>query len=372
MDWEAEGLLEGLEGRAREARAGLLDLLAAEGFGLEEIRRSHEDGELLFLLAAEAIDARVRHTWEDLLERSGLPQGLVVRLVRAQGLAGAEPGEVAYTDADVEILRNTAALLDAGVPEEDLLTAARLLGRGFSQAAEAMRGTAMRLVLEPGLDERELARRYAHAARALTPLVEPLLGDLLRLHLSKLVQTEVISAEEREAGVLPGARHMAVAFADLVGFTRLGEEVAPGELGAVAGRLEDLVSELVEPPVRFVKTIGDAVMVVSPEPARLVETALGLVEAADAEGESFPQLRAGVAAGEALGRAGDWFGHPVNLASRVTAIARPGSVLATDAVQEAAAGSYRWSKAGIRHLKGIEGSVALWRARRAEAPDGQV
>lgn len=365
-DWEAEGLLEGLDARRRPARVALLELLAEEGFTLEEIRRSHADGQLLFLLASRAIDVRVQHTWEEAIAAAGLDEELVVKLARAQGLTRAEPGEVAYSDVEIDVLRLAADFVRAGIPEDDLLTVARLLGRGFSQAAEAMRGTAMRLVLEPGLDERELAHRYAHAAGALTPMMEPLLGSLMKLHLSKLVQHEIISAEEREAGVLPGARDMTIGFADLVGFTRLGEEVAPGELGAVAGRLEHLVLDLVEPPVRFVKTIGDAVMIVSPDPGALVAAALDLVELAESEGEEFPQLRAGLARGEALGRSGDWFGHPVNVASRVTAIARPGSVLATDGVQEATSDAFAWSKAGIRRLKGIDEAVPLWRARRPD------
>jgi adenylate cyclase len=367
IDWAAEGLLADLDGREREARLALLEMLAAEGFELDDIKRSHSEGELLFLLASRAIDVKVGYTWREMVEQSGLREDMVERLTRAQGLTRAEDDEVVYTDADIEMLRATRRFLDAGVPEEEVVTVGRLLGRGFSQAAEAMRGTAMGLALEPGLDERELAVRYAHVAGAMTPLFEPLLGNLLKLHLSKLVQTELISAEEREAGVLPGARHVAVAFADLVGFTRLGEAVPPDELGAVAGRLELMVLDLIEPPVRFVKTIGDAVMLVSPDPAALVETMLSLVEAADAEGESFPQLRAGLAAGEALSRAGDWFGHPVNLASRVTTVAYPGSVLATDEVQAAVPDGYRWSKAGIRKLKGIDGAVPLWRARRDEA-----
>lgn len=368
MDWEAEGLLEGLDGRQREARIALLDTLEAEGVPMEDIKRSHADGELMFLLAGRAIDVRVQYTWEQLIERSELEPGLVERLIRAQGLTRADAGEVWYTDADLEMLRTTAGFLKAGVAEEDIVLVGRLLGRGFSQAAEVMRGIAMEIVLEPGLDERELAVRYAHAAGALTPMIEPLLGNLLKLHLSKLVQTELISAEEREAGVLPGARQMTVAFADLVGFTRLGEQVPPDELGAVAGRLEAMVLDLVEPPVRFVKSIGDAVMLVSQDPAAVLDTALTLVEAADDEGESFPQLRAGLAEGQALSRAGDWYGHPVNLASRVTTVAYPGSVLTTDEVQGAVPEGYRWSKAGIRRLKGIDGAVPLWRARRTE-PD---
>ncbi|MCW2966660.1 MAG: adenylate/guanylate cyclase protein [Solirubrobacteraceae bacterium] len=363
-DWEAEGLLEGLDGPQRDARRALLDTLEAEGFELAEIKRSHADGELLFLLAGRAIDVKVAYTWPQVIEETGLSEALVERLIRAQGLARAENDEVSYTDADIAMLRTTSGLMEAGVPEADVVTVGRLLGRGFAQAAEAMRGTAMRIVLEPGLDERELAVRYAHAAGALVPMIEPLLGNLLKLHLSKLVQTEMINAEEREAGRLPGARDVNVAFADLVGFTRLGEEVPPDELGAVAGRLEEIVLDLIEPPVRFVKSIGDAVMVVSQRPEPLLETCLRLVEAADGEGENFPQLRAGVACGPALSRSGDWYGRPVNLASRVTTIARPGSVLAADAVRDAVPDAYAWSKAGIRHLKGIPDPVPLWRARR--------
>ena len=363
-DWEAEGLLDGLEGRQLEARLALLETLEAEGLALVDIKRSHAEGELLFLLAGRAIDVKVVYSWNDLVERSGLSEELVERIIRAQGLTRAGPDEVSYTDNDLELLRTTAGFFEAGVPEEDVLTVGRLLGRGFSQAAEAMRGTAMRIVLEPGLDERELAVRYAHAAGALAPMMEPLLGNLLKLHLSKLVQTELISAEEREAGRLPGARAITVAFADLVGFTRLGEEIPPDELGAVADRLEHMVLDLIEPPVRLVKTIGDAVMIVSPSPEPLLDTSLRLIEAADAEGQSFPQLRAGLACGHALSRMGDWYGRPVNTASRVATLARPGSVLATDAVQEAAPDGYAWSKAGIRHLKGIPDPVPLWRARR--------
>jgi adenylate cyclase len=229
-----------------------------------------------------------------------------------------------------------------------------------------MRGTAMRLVLEPGLSERELSVRYAHAAAALTPMTEPLLGHLMRRHLSKSVQTEIVGAEERQTGRLPGSRPMVVGFADLVGFTRLGESVPVDELGAVAGRLEELVLDVLEPPVRFVKTIGDAAMLVSSEGEPLLQNTLALVEAADAEGENFPQLRAGLAAGEAVSRAGDWFGRPVNLASRLTGIARPGSVLTTESLREMVPDGYRWSKAGIRNIKGIEEPVPLWRVRRQD------
>ena len=115
--------------------------------------------------------------------------------------------------------------------------------------------------------------------------------------------------------------------------------------------------------MRLVKTIGDAAMLASHEPEALLTATLGLIDAADAEGEDFPQLRAGAATGLALPRAGDWFGRPVNLASRITAVARPGSLLADRALHDATADAYRWSFAGERRLKGIKGAVGLFRAR---------
>jgi adenylate cyclase len=154
-----------------------------------------------------------------------------------------------------------------------------------------------------------------------------------------------------------------VCFADLVGFTRLGEEVPPDELGRLAVRLEALATEVAAPPVRLIKTIGDAAMLTSLEPEPLLDAALELLDAADAEGEDFPQLRVGMALGSALSRACDWFGRPVNLASRITSIARPGSLLAERALRDSARSSYRWSYAGERRLRGIREPVPLFRAR---------
>ena len=99
------------------------------------------------------------------------------------------------------------------------------------------------------------------------------------------------------------------------------------KLGLIAGRLDEIASTAAEPPVRLVKLIGDAAMLVSTEAAAMVEAALRMVEAADAEGEAFPQLRAGIAHGSVHVQAGDYYGRPVNLASRLTAIARPAIVL---------------------------------------------
>jgi adenylate cyclase len=370
IDVESEGLLEGLEGEAREARRELLARLRAEGFGLAELRAASADGRLLFLAAERAVGVVPYLSARDVAARTDLPIDFVVAIRRAHGLPMPDLDAVVFTDDDVELARLSHAFLAAGISLEQQLAVVRVLGRAMGPVAEAMRTTALEAVLEPGTTEAELAERYAAAVEGLMPLLAPLMDQTLRLHLRNSVRTEAISAAERERGVLPGAREVAVAFADLVGFTRLGEELAPDDLERVAARLVVLTGEALRPDVRLVKTIGDAAMLVAPDPRPLLETALDLAAAADAEGAAFPQVRVGAALGPALSRAGDWYGRPVNLASRVTAIARPGSVLVTRELREAAGDDgLRWSAAGARSIRGVEGPVRLFRARRATLAD---
>jgi adenylate cyclase len=232
----------------------------------------------------------------------------------------------------------------------------------------------MHMALEPGLSERQLAERFGAMAGMLTPTTVPIMEQTLKLQLRQMLASEVARTAERRDGSLPGARDVAVGFGDLVGFTRLGEDVPPDELGAVATRLEELAGEVIAPPVRMVKTIGDAVMYVSDDPVALLRTSIALSEAGDAQGEDFPQLRIGTATGQAIQRGGDWFGRPVNLASRVTGIARPGSVVCTEPLKEAAPDdAFQFSFIGARKIKGVPGSTALFRARkRANGSDGQT
>jgi adenylate cyclase len=201
----------------------------------------------------------------------------------------------------------------------------------------------------------------------LLPSVGPTMEHFFARHLLEIIRSDVLDAEQLATGNITGSRDLAVAFADLVGFTRLGGRVPPEDLGAVARRLEALAADVAEPGVRLVKTIGDAVMLTSTDPECLLRCLVGVAEAVDAEGEDFPQVRCGIAHGPAVERDGDVYGHSVNLASRVTGIARPGSVLATEEVHDAVQDGFAWSYAGERKVKGV-GEVKLYRARRAEEP----
>jgi len=370
IDFAAEGLLDGLEGEQRAERLALLEHLVGDGVSLAELRRTTAEGTIIFLAAGPVLAGPERYTANQLAEIGEVEMDFLLSARRAMGLPIPEPDEALYTDADLQSVRMIHLARAAGITDEQVLELLRVLGRGLSQAAESLRAFPLNLVLEPGMSEHELAYRYAQAAAQLYPLVDPLVSNVLALHMRHATQGEVISAVERIGGQLPGSREVAICFADLVGFTRLGEEVPPDELGRLAARLEALASDAVQPPVRLVKTIGDAAMLSSPQPQPLLDAALRLLDAADAEGEEFPLLRAGAAIGVAIPRAGDWFGRPVNLASRITAIARPGSLLAERELRESAPEAYRWSFAGERRLRGIREPVALFRARGLSTSEG--
>jgi adenylate cyclase len=284
--------------------------------------------------------------------------------MRASGLAVPADDERVLGPGDLALMKLTASYRELGLADEDLLEVARVLARGLTPVATTMRALALKLALRPQAGEEELAMSFTEVVARLVPMLEPLLGETIRLHLRNIARTEAVSAAELSSGALPSARQVGVCFADLVGFTRAGERLDLEELGEIAGRLERIADQTVQPPVRIVKTLGDGVMLVSPELSPLLDSALSLVESGEQELE-LPQLRAGVAYGAALTRAADWYGRPVNLASRLSEVARPGSVLAHDAVREAIRnGGFAWSFAGPRRLRGIREPVRLYRVRR--------
>jgi adenylate cyclase len=367
LDFEAEGLLDGVEGEEREARRELLDLLSGEGATLEELRRAVVEDRLALLPAERVLAGEGKYTPSEVAELGGLEPGFQDRLFRALGLALAGPDDRVYGDEDVDAARTVTRFLEAGFSEHTVLEVCRVLGDSMARLAATVGGVVGDTLAQPGDTERDLGLRYAQVTRELGPQLEPLILHVLNLHQRENIKRVVVSRADVASGSLRGATEICVCFADLVDFTRLGEDIDPAELGQVAGRLTDVALEVTVPPVRLVKTIGDAVMLVSPRDVDpLLETALGLTEQWGDGDDELPRLRVGIAWGEALGRAGDWYGRPVNLASRVTAYARPSTVLATNEVRDAATGDYSWSKAGIRRLKGIREPVGLLRLRRPE------
>jgi adenylate cyclase len=364
VDFEVEGLLDGLDDDAREARLELLERLSGEGVALDELRQAVEGGRLTLLPVERGLSGDgPRYTRGEIAELSGADLGLLQRASAALGIPYPDVDERVLTEADLDAARRVKAFLDAGLPEDGIIQVARTIGMGAARMAEANRELIVRTLMQPGDTERDLAMRFAGAAEHMLPLFEPTLLYAQRSHLLEQIRRDVIGAADLASGELGATTEVSICFADLVGFTKLGDEIAPEELGLVAGRLEEMATAVAESPVRLVKTIGDAAMLVSTEAEAMTEAALRLVEASEQEGEAFPSLRAGIARGPAVVQTGDYYGRSVNLASRITGIAKPGSVLVDRAAREAAPDAFEYSFAGERRLKGFESRTKLYRVR---------
>jgi adenylate cyclase len=363
-DFEALGLLDGLEGTAREERVELIQWLLGQGFSIEHVCGSAAAP--LMLPASKVLgDDGVYVSAREVSETSGIELELLQRLNRAIGLEIDDPDAAVLLRADGEAAARAKFFLDLGFDPDDTVALMRVVIENLGHVAEIMREAALKTLLRPGASEVELAQASEQLAMQSAPTLGAVMEELIRLELRRSFETDAVTAAERATGTLPGARTVTVCFADLAGFTRLGEAIPPEDLERIASRFAELAHDAARSPVRFVKSIGDAVMLISFEAAPLLGAVLDLIDAAAENG--LPPLRVGVASGLAVSRAGDWFGSPVNVASRVAAEARPGTVMVADSTREAAgdAAGFDWSPAGARRLKGVGDDVRLFRVDRA-------
>src|SRR4051794_3639588 len=364
-DFDAEGLLDGLEGDSRDARRRLLEELEAGGGPVDELREACEEGRLALVpLERELGPPGPRFTFREMAQRANLDEVFLASLTRALGLPLLDDDEAIFTERDLEAAQSVSGFRAAGIPDDALLEVTRVLGHSLSQIVAALRSMFTQSFFSPGDSEYDVAVRWATAAKELNPILEQILRYLLRAQQVTQLRQGVFDL----AGLATGTSKICVAFADLAGFTRLGEQVAADQLGSVAGRLTALATDSAQPPVRLVKMIGDAAMLVSPEPRPLLDVVLNLLRRVEEEGEEFPPLRAGIACGEGLSRGGDWFGAPVNLASRITDKARPGAVVVSSEFKDQVGeDGFNWTKLpGKRKFKGISEDQVLFRVRRAD------
>jgi adenylate cyclase len=365
MDFAAEGLLDGLEPEQRPARERLLQGLLDQGVSLEELKEAVAEDRLVLLPVERTLAGR--YTADDVEEMTGVPAELLLRIRRSLGLPEASRGDCVFCPADVEAAKSIQTFMDAGFDEESVAEISRVLGEGMARVSATAGAAFGRTFLRAGDSENDAAWRFADTAENLTDAFEPILAAAFRAHVLDNVRRTMISGTELATGQLAGEQELAVCFADLVGFTHLGSELETRELGDVIGRFGQIAASVAEPPVRLVKTIGDAALLGSREAQPLVQAALKLLD--EVEAADLPTVRAGIAWGKVIPRSGDLYGHGVNLASRVTGVARPGSVLCTDEIRKAAP-DLDWSYARRHRLKGIGDSVPLYRARWPKPQDG--
>ena len=263
-----------------------------------------------------------RYTRAEVAERSGVPAERARDLWRALGFATAAEDAAMFTDGDVRALRIANELIQGGIVDPAVaVSSARMIGQHMSRLAESQVHMIREVVAaNPELiaDERQLARFVEH----LVPEIEELQDFVWRRHLAAY-SVRMLAAPDEELD----ERHQAVGFADMVGFTTLTRRSSEAELVSVVDRFDALAAEIVaDNHGRIVKMLGDEVLYVADSPTDAAEIALRLIEHADAA-EGLPPLRAGLAFGRVLSRFGDVYGSVVNIASRLTSVARPGTVL---------------------------------------------
>jgi adenylate cyclase len=373
--WQRRGLIPQYLGDWTAAAIGEARVVArmrARGHTLEELGRATRDGRLaygflqdLFPLEEERIPLELAAT------QTGLDEALIVRVLSGLGLG---PPPVDWVSADeLQLLRDIARVLDAGFPLVALLQLMRVYGQAIARIADAEVRLFHLYVHEPlmraGHTGVETAERMDRLTRVALPLSTPILAAIHQRYLQHFVEQDVVGhmeadLEGAESGL--GRMRVAIAFADLTGYTQLTEE--EGELTAVDAveRFVEAVERSLPENARVIKTIGDEVMVIGTDAAQLAQWAVAFLEAHPER----PRPRIAVHDGAALYRDGDYYGRDVNIAARVVARAGGGEVLVTSPVadQVRRAGHparLRFEPIGDVRLKGFQAPIELLVVTRA-------
>jgi adenylate cyclase len=313
----------------------------------------------------EAVEQRLlggprRHTRAEVAEATGLAPDSARALWRALGFATVADDERAFTDDDVAALRRVVALTEILRLDDDSLRAiTRMLGRTFARLA-SWQG---RLVSDQLANSPELLQSGEDVLAVLDRMLDTM-QDLqayvwrrqLAAYFSRLAASGADAASEH---------NLAVGFADMAQFTAATRRWSETDLREVLEAFEAVATDVIGAHSgQIVKTIGDEVFFAADEPGDAAEIALELLAAAEAD-ERLPALRVGLAAGPVVSRLGDVFGQTVNIASRLTSLARADSVLVDQGMAAALEADERYvlhplrpaSVRGYHHLRS-------WRLRR--------
>jgi adenylate cyclase len=369
--WAAEKVLPVRRGRwtaAAAAQARVVARMRERGHSLEELRRAGREGRLAFGFVEELFPpSRDQSTVEAVAEETGLEPELIERI---QVILGTPLGRERLLDPEeAKALRHCARVLAAGFPLVAFLQVVRVYAQSLRRIAE----TEVRLfhlyVHEPmirdALPELEIAESMGELAADLLPLAAPLTEYLHNRYLRYFLEQDVVGHMETDfegAATDLGQVPVTLCFIDLTGFTRYTEEEGDLEALDVVEEFVETVEATLPAEATIVKTIGDEVMVVSPDPRSLTEWAVALLERFPER----PRPRVGIHYASAVFRDGDYFGTDVNLVHRVVGRAQAGEVLVTDRVTDSLKGDgLGCEPIGEVSLKGFPAPTPLYVVRRA-------
>ncbi len=370
--WIAAGLVpaddNGSMAPSAVAHARVVARLRERGHTLEQIKDAIESGRLAFSYIEDLLPpVEQRYALEDAARETGLDPALIERIFTTMGLPTQQVERLG--EDDVQLLRYAAAVLAAGFPLVAFLQLIRVYGHALAQIADAEVRLFHLYVHEPlmrdGVPGWEMAEEMESLARELLPLASPIMDHVHQRFLQHFVEQDVIGHMETDLDDGPldlGRLRVAIAFADLAGYTRMTEELGEEEAVGAVERFVENVEHTLPDDARVIKTIGDEVMIVGSDPTTIVDWAVGFQELVAER----PLPRIGIHYGETLYRDGDYYGREVNQASRVAARAAGGEVLVTRPVVEQAGSHLEFERIGEVRLKGFTEPTELFVARLPE------
>jgi adenylate cyclase len=369
--WAEEKVVPVRRGRwtaAAAAQARVVARMRERGHSLADLKRAGQEGRLAFGFTEDLFPKPEEQvTVEQVARETGLEPELVERILVILGTPLER--ERVLNPHDAQAMRHCARVLAAGFPLVAFLQLVRVYAQSLRRIADAEVRLFHLYVHEPlirdGVPELEMAEEMGELAGDILPLASPLIDYLHTRYLRFFLEQDVIGHMESELDAASdlGQVPVTLCFIDLTGFTRYTEEEGDLEALDVVERFVETVEATLPPEATIVKTIGDEVMVVSPEPASLTEWAVGLL----AHFPERPRPRVGIHYANAVYRDGDYFGTHVNLAHRVVSSAQAGEVMVTDRVAEAIEGreDLVFEPIGEVSLKGFPAPTPLFVVRRA-------
>ncbi len=337
--WAQEGIVP-LEGgkwtRGAASQARVVARMRDRGHSLDELRKAAAEGRLAVGLAEDVFaDDSEQMTVKEAAERTGVDEAFVERLL---DLLGTPVGENrTLSEEDRKAIARLASVAEAGLPLEAVLQLVRIYAQSVRRIADAEVRLVHLFVHEPmireGMSATDISEELSDLAANTAPTAVPLFKYLHQRYLRYFMEQDVVGHMEEEAAPDAdiGEVKVAICFIDLTGFTQFTEEEGDVEALLVIESFTEAVRATLPARAEVIKSIGDEVMVVSPDPASLAEWAVGFISFFSDR----PKPRAGVHYAGAVFRDGDYFGSQVNLAHRVVNRALGGEVLVTDRVAEA-------------------------------------
>lgn len=289
---------------------------------------SHESLERLIL------GIEPRYNAAEVAAETGVTVEQTRRLWRALGFPE-HGGARAFSVSDAEAVSTLVSCVDAGLFDFDLaVNLTRAVGQTMARLADWEVGALVHRVDELEQGDEATGSRAGSALRLIEELSDPFESLLIyawRRHLAAaVVRMEAMGAADDDRH----STRLTVGFADIVGFTALSNEISREKVGDMVELFESRCADVITTQGgRVIKSIGDSVLFVSDEAVTGYDIAEGIINVVGRD-PRMPDVRVGLASGSVVARLGDVFGPPVNLAARLTAVARRNRIIIDAATAE--------------------------------------